>query len=263
MLGGRFEESLRPIPQAFLPTLDKVEKKSRPHPAELAPASRLGNFDEVETGLTEEQALAEAERCLNCALCSECNRCVETCKQHAIDHAMRERTVTLDVGSVILTPGFAEFDASRKGEFGYGRYSNVVTSVQFERMLVRRRPVRGTCHSPVGRPRGPAHRLDPMRRFARFDLRQRVLLLHLLHDGHQTGHGRRRPRRWAGRDHLLHGHPRPRQRFRPVLRARPGEGEHPLHQEHPLADRPVARQQGSAGCVTSTKTASWRTRSST
>ena len=39
MLGGRFEESLRPIPPAFLPTLDKVEKKSRPHPAELAPRS--------------------------------------------------------------------------------------------------------------------------------------------------------------------------------------------------------------------------------
>jgi heterodisulfide reductase subunit A-like polyferredoxin len=143
MLGGRFDESLRPIPEAFLPTIDKVEKKSAPQPAELAPSSRVGNFDEVEKGLTEEQALAEAARCLNCALCSECNRCVETCKQHAIDHAMRERTVTLDVGSVILTPGFAEFDATRKGEFGYGRYANVVTSVQFERMLSAAGPFEG------------------------------------------------------------------------------------------------------------------------
>ncbi len=143
LLGDRFEDSLRPIPLAFMPTLDKVGKKSRPHAEELAPASRLNNFDEVEKGLTEEQALAEAERCLNCALCSECNRCVETCKQHAIDHAMRERTVTLDVGSVILTPGFSEFDATRKGEFGYGRYANVVTSVQFERMLSAAGPFEG------------------------------------------------------------------------------------------------------------------------
>jgi heterodisulfide reductase subunit A-like polyferredoxin len=143
LLGGRFEETLRPIPQEFLPTLDKVEKKYRPRPEELAPASRLKNFDEVEKGLTEEQALAEAERCLNCALCSECYRCVETCKQNAIDHAMRERTVTLEVGSVILTPGFDEFDASRKGEFGYGRYPNVVTSVQFERMLSAAGPFEG------------------------------------------------------------------------------------------------------------------------
>ncbi|MGD0209184.1 MAG: FAD-dependent oxidoreductase [Verrucomicrobiota bacterium] len=143
LLGGRFEDSLRPIPQAFMPTLDKLEKKSRPHAGELAPANRLNNFDEVEKGLTEEQALAEAARCLNCALCSECNRCVETCKQHAIDHAMRERTVTLEVGSVILTPGFQEFDARRKGEFGYGRYDNVVTSVQFERMLSAAGPFEG------------------------------------------------------------------------------------------------------------------------
>ncbi len=143
MLGGRFEESLRPLPEDLLPSLDKVEKKSRPQPAELAPAKRLGNFEEVEIGLTEEQALAEAERCLNCALCSECNRCVETCKQHAIDHAMRERTVSLKVGAVLLTPGFKEFDARRKGEYGYGRYPNVVTSVQFERMLSAAGPFEG------------------------------------------------------------------------------------------------------------------------
>jgi heterodisulfide reductase subunit A-like polyferredoxin len=140
---GRFEESLRLLPPAFLPSIDKVEKKARARAEELAPANRLRGFEEVETGLTEEQAVAEAERCLNCALCSECNRCVETCKQHAIDHAMRERTVTLDVGAVILTPGFTEFDATRKGEFGYGRYSNVVTSVQFERMLSAAGPFEG------------------------------------------------------------------------------------------------------------------------
>ncbi|MGO9586939.1 MAG: FAD-dependent oxidoreductase [Limisphaerales bacterium] len=143
LLGGRFEDSLRPLPSAFLPTLDKLEKKSRPQVEELAPVNRLNNFDEVEKGLTEEQALAEAARCLNCALCSECNRCVETCKQHAIDHAMREQTVKLEVGSVILTPGFKEFEARRKGEFGYGRYDNVVTSVQFERMLSAAGPFEG------------------------------------------------------------------------------------------------------------------------
>jgi len=143
LLGGRFEESLSPLPQELLPELDKVEKKSRPHPEELAPSSRQRNFNEVEKGLTEEQALAEAERCLNCALCSECFRCVETCKQNAIDHSMKERTVTLEVGSVILTPGFDEFDASLKGEFGYGRYPNVVTSVQYERMLSAAGPFEG------------------------------------------------------------------------------------------------------------------------
>jgi heterodisulfide reductase subunit A-like polyferredoxin len=143
LLAARFESTLNPMPEELLPDTGKVAKKDRPHAAELPPANRLTNFHEVETGLTEEQALAEAERCLNCALCSECNRCVETCQQHAIDHAMKERTVTLDVGAVILTPGFGEFDARRKGEFGYGRYPNVVTSVQFERMLSAAGPFEG------------------------------------------------------------------------------------------------------------------------
>ena len=56
---------------------------------------------------------------------------------------MTECTVELDVGSVILAPGFEEFDATRKGEFGYGRYPNVVTSVQFERMLSAAGPFEG------------------------------------------------------------------------------------------------------------------------
>jgi heterodisulfide reductase subunit A-like polyferredoxin len=103
----------------------------------------VNNFDEVEIGLTEDAALAEAERCLNCALCSECQECVEACEQHAIDHAMQERTVEVEVGSVILTPGFEEFDAGRKGEFGWGRYRNVVTTVQFERMLSAAGPFQG------------------------------------------------------------------------------------------------------------------------
>jgi len=143
LLEGRFEDTLRPLPEELLPVLDRMEKKARPMPAELEPARRIGNFDEVEKGLTEEQALAEAERCLNCALCSECLRCVETCKQSAIDHGMKEKLVTLEVGSVLLTPGFDEFDASLRGEFGYGRYDNVVTSVQYERMLSASGPFEG------------------------------------------------------------------------------------------------------------------------
>jgi heterodisulfide reductase subunit A-like polyferredoxin len=143
LLGNRFEDSLRPLVEDLLPSTENVEKKARPKPEELAVTERWQNFEEVEKGLTEAQALAEAERCLNCALCSECNQCVETCQQHAIDHAMKERNIELDVGAVLLTPGFKEFDAARKGEFGFGRYSNVVTSVQFERMLSAAGPFEG------------------------------------------------------------------------------------------------------------------------
>ena len=143
LLPFRFEDTLEPLPEELLPVIKDIAKGPRAEPEELPVEQRAENFDEVEIGLTEEQALAEAERCLNCALCSECGECAEACGQNAVDHTMTERIVELDVGSVILTAGFEEFDARRKGEFGYGRYPNVLTSVQFERMLSASGPFEG------------------------------------------------------------------------------------------------------------------------
>jgi heterodisulfide reductase subunit A-like polyferredoxin len=131
----RFESSIKPLPQELLPAVKGREKIGRAVPAELPAAKRVQGFEEIEDGLTEEQALAETERCLNCAGCAECLQCVAACEQSAVDHCQPDRTVELDIGSVILAPGFEEFDAARKGEFGFGRYPNVLSSVQFERML--------------------------------------------------------------------------------------------------------------------------------
>jgi len=138
-----FDDSIRPIPEELLPSTENVEKRQRAESEEIPAAQRQGNFEEVETGCSEEAAIAEAERCLNCALCSECGECVEACEHDAIDHQMQEKTINLDIGSVILTPGFEEFAAETKGEFGFGRYPNVITSVQFERMLSAAGPFEG------------------------------------------------------------------------------------------------------------------------
>ncbi len=135
MLPDRFESTVRPVPEEMLPSLKNIEKKSRAR-AKLLPADeRIAGFYEVEAAFSVEEALAEAERCLNCAVCSECMECVAACDKKAVLHDMREKTYELEIGSVILAPGFKEFDAERKGEFGYNRYANVLTSVQFERML--------------------------------------------------------------------------------------------------------------------------------
>jgi heterodisulfide reductase subunit A-like polyferredoxin len=131
----RFEDSLNPVPEDLLPKTKDEEKKPRAIAAELPVEKRIHDFSEIETCFSEEAAIAECERCLNCALCSECNLCVDACEKKAIDHGMQENIVTLDVGSVILAPGFQEFEAELKGEYGFGRYANVLTSVQFERML--------------------------------------------------------------------------------------------------------------------------------
>jgi heterodisulfide reductase subunit A-like polyferredoxin len=135
MLSIRFESTVKPVAPELLPETVGVEKIPRAEQAMLPIAQRANNFIEIEKGFTEEDALAEAERCLNCAGCSECLECVAACEQHAVDHLMTEKVIELQVGSVILTPGFEEFDAKKKGEYGYGRYPNVITSVQFERML--------------------------------------------------------------------------------------------------------------------------------
>ena len=91
MTSDRFEYSINPVPEEKLPQIEKIEIKSRAVPLELDVKERITSFNEVEAGLTEEAALAEAERCLNCALCSECGECVEACKQNAINHLMKEQ----------------------------------------------------------------------------------------------------------------------------------------------------------------------------
>ena len=94
-------------------------------------------------GFTEEQAVAEALRCLNCGVCSECRQCEIACQPQAIDHDMRDEVVELDVGAVVVATGFDPFDATRKPEFGYGRYPNVLSGLEFERLASASGPTAG------------------------------------------------------------------------------------------------------------------------
>jgi len=69
--------------------------------------------------------------------CTRCGKCVAVCPTRAIDlsPSAEPSTSTLHVGAVIMAPGFEPCDARLKGEFGFGYYENVLTSIQFERML--------------------------------------------------------------------------------------------------------------------------------
>lgn len=125
-----------------------VKQEPRYHPPKVAVSERTKDFLEVQQGLTEEVAVAEAKRCLNCGVCSECLQCVEVCLPGAIDHEMREERETLKVGSIILAPGFEKFNPHLKGEFGYGRYPNVITSLEFERILSASGPFQGEVKRP-------------------------------------------------------------------------------------------------------------------
>ncbi len=64
-----------------------------------------------------------------------CGHCLKACNVDAIDFDMRPEEFEVDAGAVLVAIGFKEFDARKLGNYGYGRFPNVVTSLEFERML--------------------------------------------------------------------------------------------------------------------------------
>ena len=136
------EETPAPLPEGRHP------KKIRPDTSYIARERRLSGFDEIVATFTEEEAIKEAERCLDCGLCSECLQCVSVCQAKAVDHEMKETEVEFQVGSVVLAPGFEPFPAAIKSEYGYGRMANVVTSLDFERILSASGPFQGQVQRP-------------------------------------------------------------------------------------------------------------------
>jgi len=93
------------------------------------------------------KAVIDKENCIH-FLTEKCEVCKEFCEADAVDFDQKEQVLNLDVGAVILAPGFEEFDARLKGEFGYGVYANVVTSIEFERILSASGPYRGKVLRP-------------------------------------------------------------------------------------------------------------------
>ncbi|MDH5448948.1 MAG: CoB--CoM heterodisulfide reductase iron-sulfur subunit A family protein [Candidatus Bathyarchaeota archaeon] len=80
--------------------------------------------------------------------CVGCGTCQEICKAKAVEYDQQDSEAALKVGSIILAPGFEPFDARKKSEYGYGRFPNVVTSTEFERILSASGPYGGLVLRP-------------------------------------------------------------------------------------------------------------------
>jgi len=78
----------------------------------------------------------------------ECGICKDACDPDAIDFEQKEELVDIDVGSIVITAGAKTFDPVGMHEFGYGRYPNVLTSIQFERILAASGPFEGHLQRP-------------------------------------------------------------------------------------------------------------------
>jgi heterodisulfide reductase subunit A len=67
--------------------------------------------------------------------CIKCGVCKKICPAQAVDFDQKPEVLNLEVGAIILAPGFEEFNPRLKSMYGYGRYPNVVSSIEFERIL--------------------------------------------------------------------------------------------------------------------------------
>ena len=80
--------------------------------------------------------------------CDDCAKCVDVCPTDAIDLNEQPRLLSVGVGAIILAIGFKIFDASSLEEFGYGRYANVVSAMEYERLASRSGPTEGMVYRP-------------------------------------------------------------------------------------------------------------------
>ncbi len=114
----------------------------------LDPEARECNFMEVSFGYNEDEAKLEAQRCLKCGICSECYQCVDACLAGAVNHNMQPKRTVVEVGSVILAPGFTPYDPTKNEYYNYADHPNVVTSLEFERILSASGPFQGHMVRP-------------------------------------------------------------------------------------------------------------------
>ena len=104
-LTGESAQGVETRPQHidFRPISQDIPRQKRREMPERQPAERVRNFHEVALGLSEQQVLAEASRCLQCGVCSECFQCTEACGAvSAINHKQHNVEVVEHGGVIII-----------------------------------------------------------------------------------------------------------------------------------------------------------------
>jgi heterodisulfide reductase subunit A2 len=81
----------------------------------------------------------------------KCTVCQGVCKTGAIDFNQKAEKMEIKVGAIVLSPGFEPFDPKIRADYGYGKYENVVTSLDYERLLCATGPYEGEIRRTTDR----------------------------------------------------------------------------------------------------------------
>jgi len=152
-------EMIQGVPGNFVVTLKKntlrVDEDKCTGCGECAIKCPVETWDEYNEGMKKRKAIFVAYPqavplvfSIDKNVCIGCGICKEECKAKAVVYDKKDEALEIPVGAVILCPGFEEFDARLKKEYGYGEFKNVVTSIEFERMLSATGPYFGTVMRP-------------------------------------------------------------------------------------------------------------------
>ncbi|OQX22135.1 MAG: hypothetical protein BWK75_01530 [Candidatus Altiarchaeales archaeon A3] len=92
--------------------------------------------------------IVDKEQCLFLKHGKCAQSCIKACNANAIDFEQKDEEIKLNAGAIIFAQGFEEFDAGKKYQYGYGRYKNVVISIEAERMMCASGPSNGIVLRP-------------------------------------------------------------------------------------------------------------------
>lgn len=149
---GNFQVTITKKPRYVIEDRCKgcVDECSRVCPVEMANRfdMSMGRTKAINMPIPQavpQVAYIDSDYCVGCGLC------MQACPADAIDYNMKEETISIKVGAIILASGYKIFDAARKEEYGYGVYPDVITNMELERLLNASGPTRGKVLVPSTR----------------------------------------------------------------------------------------------------------------
>lgn len=120
--------------------------------AEVCPIEMPNYFDEG-IGMVKAAYIPFPQAVPLCATidkdyCIECNLCDKICERGAVDHKQEPEEMEIEVGTIIVATGYDPYDPTEKKEYGYEKYTNVITAMEVERMINASGPTEGKVLKP-------------------------------------------------------------------------------------------------------------------